>query len=156
MKSYIFWDITPRKSTDISKKNFAFSFSVEEYAKQKSAWSILLTRVHTVATFSTFLCSPAVSLEQNPTKKGKTRSIWLRSQDLHVIISLEYSSPSHIESDCRHIKLSFCLVVTYITVTYLLTYLLTHGNPCGGGVEYLHREPASCKRRRNGAKKAAP
>jgi hypothetical protein len=26
-------------------------------------------------------------------------------------------------------------------------------NPCGGGVEYLHRDPASRKRRRNGAKK---
>jgi hypothetical protein len=25
-------------------------------------------------------------------------------------------------------------------------------NPCGGGVEYLHREPASRKRRRNGTK----
>jgi hypothetical protein len=28
-----------------------------------------------------------------------------------------------------------------------------HLNPCGGGVEYLHRDPASRKRRRNGAKK---
>jgi hypothetical protein len=27
------------------------------------------------------------------------------------------------------------------------------GDPCGGGVEYLHRDPASRKRRRNGAKK---
>jgi hypothetical protein len=26
-------------------------------------------------------------------------------------------------------------------------------NPCGGGVEYLHRDPASRKRRRNGTKK---
>jgi hypothetical protein len=26
-------------------------------------------------------------------------------------------------------------------------------NPCGGGVEYLHRDPTSRKRRRNGAKK---
>jgi hypothetical protein len=26
-------------------------------------------------------------------------------------------------------------------------------NPCGGGVEYLHREPASRKRRRNWTKK---
>jgi hypothetical protein len=26
-------------------------------------------------------------------------------------------------------------------------------NPCGGGAEYLHREPASRKRRRNGTKK---
>jgi hypothetical protein len=26
-------------------------------------------------------------------------------------------------------------------------------NPCGGGVEYLHREPASRKRRQNGTKK---
>jgi hypothetical protein len=25
--------------------------------------------------------------------------------------------------------------------------------PCGGGVEYLHREPASRKKRRNGTKK---
>jgi hypothetical protein len=31
-----------------------------------------------------------------------------------------------------------------------LTYVI---NPCGGGVEYLHREPASRKRRRNGTKK---
>jgi hypothetical protein len=29
-------------------------------------------------------------------------------------------------------------------------------NPCGGGVEYLHRDRASRKRRRNGTKKAAP
>jgi hypothetical protein len=28
--------------------------------------------------------------------------------------------------------------------------------PCGGGVEYLHRDPASRKSRRNGTKKAAP
>jgi hypothetical protein len=28
-------------------------------------------------------------------------------------------------------------------------------NPCGGGVEYLHRDPASRKRRRNGTKKKA-
>jgi hypothetical protein len=27
--------------------------------------------------------------------------------------------------------------------------------PCGGGVEYLHRDPASRKRRRNGTKKKA-
>jgi hypothetical protein len=27
------------------------------------------------------------------------------------------------------------------------------GYPCGGGVEYLHRDPASRKRRRNGTKK---
>jgi hypothetical protein len=26
----------------------------------------------------------------------------------------------------------------------------TQANPCGGGVEYLHRDPASRKRRRNG------
>jgi hypothetical protein len=26
-------------------------------------------------------------------------------------------------------------------------------NPCGGGVEYLHRDPASHKRQRNGTKK---
>jgi hypothetical protein len=26
-------------------------------------------------------------------------------------------------------------------------------NLCGGGVEYLHRDPASRKRRRNGTKK---
>jgi hypothetical protein len=30
------------------------------------------------------------------------------------------------------------------------------GNPCGGGVEYLHRDPASRKRRQNGTKNAAP
>jgi hypothetical protein len=30
-------------------------------------------------------------------------------------------------------------------------------NPCGGGVEYLYRDPASRKKRRNGTKeKAAP
>jgi hypothetical protein len=29
-------------------------------------------------------------------------------------------------------------------------------NPCGGGVEYLHCDPASCKRQRNGTKKAVP
>jgi hypothetical protein len=28
-------------------------------------------------------------------------------------------------------------------------------NPCGGGVKYLHRDPESRKRRRNGAKKKA-
>jgi hypothetical protein len=28
-----------------------------------------------------------------------------------------------------------------------------HENPCGGAVEYLHRDPASRKRRRNGTKK---
>jgi hypothetical protein len=32
----------------------------------------------------------------------------------------------------------------------------TKKNPCGGGVEYLHRDPASRKRRRNGTKKAVP
>jgi hypothetical protein len=35
----------------------------------------------------------------------------------------------------------------------LIYGLVHHDNPCGGGVEYLHRDPASRKRRRNGAKK---
>jgi hypothetical protein len=33
-------------------------------------------------------------------------------------------------------------------------YIYIEVNPCGGGVEYLHRKPASRKRRRNGTKKA--
>jgi hypothetical protein len=28
----------------------------------------------------------------------------------------------------------------------------TQKNPCGGGIEYLHRDPVSRKRRRNGTK----
>jgi hypothetical protein len=35
-------------------------------------------------------------------------------------------------------------------MNYFLNYMI---NPCGGGVEYLHCEPASRKRRRNGTKK---
>jgi hypothetical protein len=33
----------------------------------------------------------------------------------------------------------------------LMSYLCSY--PCGGGVEYLHRDPANRKRRRNGTKK---
>jgi hypothetical protein len=56
-------------------------------------------------------------------------------------------------------------VVTDSSIVYLKTYRLNYvqdvqdtslsllTNPCGGGVEYLHREPASRKRRRNGTKK---
>jgi hypothetical protein len=41
-----------------------------------------------------------------------------------------------------------------ITVGFsLLSLPSSMGNLCGGGVEYLHRDPASRKRRRNGAKK---
>jgi hypothetical protein len=40
---------------------------------------------------------------------------------------------------------------------YILQYTVTHTlYPCGGGVEYLLRDPASRKRRRNGTKNAAP
>jgi hypothetical protein len=35
----------------------------------------------------------------------------------------------------------------------IIPHLSIYVNPCGGGVEYLHREPASRKRRRNGTKK---
>jgi hypothetical protein len=38
-------------------------------------------------------------------------------------------------------------------VTIFAPILTIQINPCGGGVEYLHRDPASRKRRRNGAKK---
>jgi hypothetical protein len=38
----------------------------------------------------------------------------------------------------------------------IIIKIKTYFNPCGGGVEYLHRDPASRKRRRNGPKKAAP
>jgi hypothetical protein len=41
------------------------------------------------------------------------------------------------------------MVVAETTVKILMCC----GNPCGGGVEYLHREPAGRKRRRNGTKK---
>jgi hypothetical protein len=42
------------------------------------------------------------------------------------------------------------------TFGYSIHGLWSDVNPCGGGVEYLHREPASRKRRRNGTKNAAP
>jgi hypothetical protein len=32
----------------------------------------------------------------------------------------------------------------------MTNYVLLQTSPCGGGVEYLHRDPASRKRRRNG------
>jgi hypothetical protein len=40
--------------------------------------------------------------------------------------------------------------IAAITIIILFNILI---NPCGGGVEYLHRETASRKRRRNGTKK---
>jgi hypothetical protein len=42
-----------------------------------------------------------------------------------------------------------------LLVCVLLTALTLLHYPCGGGVEYLHRDPASRKRRRNGTKKKA-
>jgi hypothetical protein len=36
-------------------------------------------------------------------------------------------------------------------IWYISTKVLDY--PCGGGVEYLHRDPANRKRRRNGTKK---
>jgi hypothetical protein len=51
-----------------------------------------------------------------------------------------------------------CLPSRYlamIRVIYIQTHRLMGGtNPCGGGVEYLHRDPASRKRRRKGSLKS--
>jgi hypothetical protein len=54
-------------------------------------------------------------------------------------------------------------MVSYVYAAFsnpMILFLLVHYvggnwaiNPCGGGVEYLHREPASRKRRRNVTKK---
>jgi hypothetical protein len=41
----------------------------------------------------------------------------------------------------------------YLSCNVTLIVLLSYRYPCGGGVEYLHRDPASRKRRRNGTKK---
>jgi hypothetical protein len=50
----------------------------------------------------------------------------------------EPSSEAHVlKGDCLHVH----------------SELYQSLNPCGGGVEYLHRDPASRKRRWNGAKK---
>jgi hypothetical protein len=38
-----------------------------------------------------------------------------------------------------------------ISLDEMLLRLIEH--PCGGGVKYLHRDPASRKRQRNGTKK---
>jgi hypothetical protein len=47
-----------------------------------------------------------------------------------------------------HNRLAVCgaFEINWINNNFIL-------NPCGGGVEYLHRDPASRKRRRNGTKK---
>jgi hypothetical protein len=40
-----------------------------------------------------------------------------------------------------------------LTAVVMKSSYLVGVNPCGGGVEYLHRDPASRKGRRNGTKK---
>jgi hypothetical protein len=48
----------------------------------------------------------------------------------------------------------FIRVSAYESVCVALRHSFTRSlYPCGGGVEYLHRVPASRKRRRNGTKK---
>jgi hypothetical protein len=44
------------------------------------------------------------------------------------------------------------LLIGLPLLLYLLRELKENWNPCGGGVEYLHRDPASSRRRRNSLK----
>jgi hypothetical protein len=43
------------------------------------------------------------------------------------------------------------MLMVFVKLYFMLLYPPLY--PCGGGVEYLHRDPASSKRRRNWAKK---
>jgi hypothetical protein len=52
---------------------------------------------------------------------------------------------------CRYVYDLSLDRIQYVYFQGLITY--HPQNPCGGGVEYLHREPASRKRRRNWTKK---
>jgi hypothetical protein len=48
----------------------------------------------------------------------------------------------------KHLLILFFIVILGLPLSHCL-------NPCEGGVEYLHRDPASRKRRRNEAKKGS-
>jgi hypothetical protein len=102
MKNYIFWNVTLIRSTDVSEKQVAFRFSVEEYAQQGISMEHAASKAAYASAYDCYFldrfCSAAVPSQQNSTKKEWARSIWLRYRDLYVIISSEYSSPSHMES----------------------------------------------------------
>jgi hypothetical protein len=59
------------------------------------------------------------------------------------------------ENVTQEVLLSIYKYCSYNSIFRKQFYIFIYGlkNPCGGGVEYLHRDPASRKRRRNGAKK---
>jgi hypothetical protein len=78
-----------------------------------------------------FFCSGVLRKLHRPTKAGTWRH---KSRTLYLgVCKTHYSFAS--------------------TVGWHDGTLTCRQNPCGGGVEYLHRDPASRKRRRNGAKK---
>jgi hypothetical protein len=53
-----------------------------------------------------------------------------------------------------HFRASFRILLNLVhSVKLNMLWIIITSNPCGGGVEYLHRESASRKRRRNGTKK---
>jgi hypothetical protein len=86
-----------------------------------------------------------------------------------LIVSGNCEAPHAILSSLPSVLVGLCMYVCmYVCVrggpnqplhrdpqwSIVLVGLSNHSlNPCGGGVEYLHREPASRKRRRNGTKK---
>jgi hypothetical protein len=62
------------------------------------------------------------------------------------------------EENNKSDKIIIIIIIIYFSLNDALSNsdrIVSKYYPCGGGVEYLHREPASRKRRRNGTKKKA-
>jgi hypothetical protein len=65
---------------------------------------------------------------------------------IYLMLQRQLSRLNGRTLDRRQVSASYIFEAVEIEVTLRLY-------PCGGGVEYLHRDPASRKRRRNGTKR---
>jgi hypothetical protein len=66
----------------------------------------------------------------------------------YIKFSILYRGNCLLVNICECYSWDMALNIDYYSIT-----CRTEVNPCGGGVEYLHRDLASRKRRRNGTKK---
>jgi hypothetical protein len=113
--------------------------------------------------FMTFVCELPAHIQLNfvwkllNRKSARKYTFWFRSIMTEVTwtiltgtLNMEFWLHAH---DNDRILWMF---KTYVNYVYKVVFFRGYKNPCGGGVEYLHRDPASRKRRRNGTKQAAP
>jgi hypothetical protein len=67
------------------------------------------------------------------------------SNNSHLVWNPHYIASDGPNRKHRCVTIDICWFVCFIVTAILVTII-----PCGGGAEYLHRSPASCRRRRKG------